>query len=101
MNDLVILAGKVNLQGGWAKVWNSISSAVPGLTGLMTSIGVILVAYAIGKWIWDKRKGGGGNSSGVFWTIVVGALFAAPAVVIPILLKFADWIANTVIGLVG
>lgn len=97
MYSLVPMA--INLKGGWATVWSAVKSAAPGLGPLLTSIGVILVVFALGKWLWDKRKGGGGNSSSLAWTALVGAALAGPEIIFPILLGFIDWGINFVVGI--
>ena len=64
--------------------------------------GVVLVVFAIIRWLWDCRRSGfQGNHAGLLWTFGVGAVLAAPDVVIPLLLGLADLITNAVIGLFG
>ena len=79
--------------------------ALDALTGalfLLTAIGVVLVVFAIIRWLWDRRRSGfQGNHSGLLWTFGVGAVLAAPDVVIPLLLGLADLVTNAVIGLFG
>ena len=96
-------AASVNFQSGWSTVWKSVSGAVGAqLTTLLTAIGVVLVVFAIIRWLWDRRRSGfQGNHSGLLWTFGVGAVLAAPDVVIPLLLGLADLITNAVIGLFG
>lgn len=93
------MQNQINLKGGWAAVWAVVDKAAPGLSALMLSVGVILVVFALGKWLWDKRKGGGGNSSALMWTAIVGAALAGPTVIFPILLGLVDWVLNGIIGL--
>ena len=80
---------------------NSVSGAVgTQLTTLLTSIGMVLVAFAIIRWLWDRRRSGfQGNHSDPMWTFGVGAVLAAPDVIIPLLLGLADLVTNTVVGL--
>lgn len=86
-----------DLSGGFATAWAKITGAIPGLTSLLNMVGVILVAYAIGKWLWDRKRGGGGGGGGqgggqaLLVMLVIGALCTLPGIVFPILLKFADW----------
>ena len=96
-------AASVNFQSGWSTVWKSVSGAVGAqLTTLLTAIGVVLVVFAIIRWLWDRRRSGfQGNHSGLLWTIGVGAVLAAPDVIIPLLLGLADLITNAVVGLFG
>lgn len=94
-------AGGVNLSGGWSTAWGGISGAVPGLTGILTTVGVILVSYALVKFAWDRKRGagGGGGGNSLPWFLVIGAICAGPAIVMPILLKLADFAINGVVGL--
>lgn len=89
----------VSLKSGWGTFWSSVSGAWAGLAATLTVIGVILVLVAVFTWIWQKRRGGGGASQGVLWTLVLGAIFAAPAVVIPFILTIVDFVINTIINL--
>lgn len=101
MYDFIIpmAAGKINLESGWKNVWGIVKSAAPGLSELLLAIGVILVVFALGKWLWDKRKSGGGDSSALMWTAIVGAALAGPEILFPLLLKLVDWLLNGVLGI--
>ncbi len=91
---------KVNLAAGWAKVWGVVQGALGGVAGLLTAVGVILVVAALVKFLWDKRRGGGGQgSSAVLWAIVVGSVLAAPGLIIPLLLGVTDVVANAIVGI--
>ncbi len=90
----------INLAAGWATVWNPIKAALGPLSALLTAVGVLVVVAALVKWIWDKRRGGGGGgTSAIWWAVGVGVLFAAPDLVIPLLLGILDAIANAVVGI--
>lgn len=89
-----------NLAGGWNNVFSKINSAFPGLLTLMTSLGVLIVVGAIGKYFWDKRRGGA-NASALGWSLAVGGLLAAPGLIVPICLKIADSVINAVAGILG
>jgi hypothetical protein len=93
----VAAGGDVNLADGWDKLWNPIKSSFPALPTLLSIVGVAVVVLAIGKYVWDRRRGGGGDSKRLGWAMVIGALFAAPALVLPLALKVVDWIINTVV----
>lgn len=89
-----------NLKGGWSKVFSSINSAFPNLLTLLGAVGVIIVVLAIAKYFWDKRRGGA-NPANLGWSLAVGGLLAAPALIIPILLGFADAVINAVSNIAG
>lgn len=97
----VQMAGEVNLKGGWNGVWSAVNAGFPGLTKLMTIIGVILVVFALLKWAWDRRRGGGmGQGSQPLWgALIPGAILCAPGVLFPMLLGLLDWVANICIQL--
>lgn len=93
------MAGSVDLVSGWSSVWSSVTSAVGSkLTNLMTAVGVIIVVFALGKWLWERRRGGGGSHSGLIYSMAVGGLLAAPEVIIPVLLTIIDYVINAVVG---
>lgn len=97
MLELIEMQSK--LKDGWNAVWAAVTAGAPGLSTLLLSVGVVLMVIALGKWLWDKRKGGGGNSSALLWTAVVGAALAGPEVIFPIMLGIVDWLINTVVGI--
>lgn len=93
-----------NLSGGFSDAWSKVTAAVPGLTGLLNLVGVVLVSYAIGKFIWDRKRGGGGQGGaggggqGLIVMLIIGALCTMPGIVFPILLKFADWVIDLLVN---
>lgn len=96
-------AGDVDLASGWTTLWGSISSSVgPQVHGLLTIIGVILLVFALGKYIFDKRRGGGATQglSAVLWTLLAGALLASPDLIIPAALTILDLIINGLVHIV-
>lgn len=99
MVQLALLKGDINIKQGWQSIWSALTSGAPGLATFLTTIGALIFVWAIVKFFWDKRKGNGGNTSALGWSLAVAALFAGPQVVLPILLGMADWVINTVIGI--
>lgn len=101
MNTLiqaVPMAG-VNLSGGWSTFWGAVRPNVGGLMTLLTIAGMLIVLGAIFKYFWDKRRGGGGNTSGLMWSLLIGAILAGPDLFIPGILKIADLFINAVLSL--
>lgn len=93
----------VNLAGGWNTLWSAISTVIGGqIMLILTIIGVIMVVFAIGKYFFDKRRGGSaGQGLGVvLWTLVFGSILAAPQVIIPLLLTILDLVINAIIAIV-
>lgn len=91
---------QISLKGGWEKLWSAVSGAAgTGLTTALTVIGVALVLIAVIGYIWQRRRGGGGQSSGLIWTLIIGAILAGPTIVMPLLLTLIDWILNMFVNL--
>ena len=94
----------VNLTSGWNTLWGAISGAIGGpIMTLLTIIGVILVIGSIITWVFQKRRGGSAISGlgPVLWTLLAGAMLAAPQVIIPLFLTILDFIINTIIAIVN
>lgn len=93
----------VNLAGGWDRFWSAIKDVVSGdIMNLLTIVGVILVIFAVAKYLFDKRRGGGAAQGlgVVFWTLMVGALLSAPQVIFPLALRLLDIVANLFLAIV-
>ena len=95
-----IIGGSVNLVTGWNTVWSAVQTALGPLSTLLTAIGAVMVVGGILKWIWDRRRGGGGQGhAALFWTILIGAILASPELLIPFFLTVADFIINAIVNL--
>lgn len=97
------MADEVDMAGAWDEIWSAFTGAFDSdITTLLTVIGAILMIGAIIGFFWEKRRGGGGmggqGNSKLMWVLAVGALFAAPQVILPFLLTIADSVANFVLG---
>lgn len=101
---IVGAADKVNLSKGWSDFWKGLTGSnanIDGILSLATAIGALLVVGAILKWLWEKRRGGGGGggggkTDGIIWALALGAVLAAPNLLIPIFLNILDVVANGV-----
>ena len=94
-------ANTIDLSGKWDTLWAGLVGGTEfgKITGLLGVIGVAIVAMALIKWAWDRRRGGGAGQSGAVWgALLVGALLSAPDLIIPILLTILDVIGNAVIS---
>ncbi|MEH0110609.1 hypothetical protein V6N00_12935 [Tersicoccus sp. MR15.9] len=101
-SHLIAPMGAVNLRAGWGSFWNAITSGAPQITTLLTIVGVGLLAFALVKWAWDRRRQGmGGNHQNLLGALIPGALLCAPAIIIPILLSALDWVANIGVSLLN
>lgn len=90
---------KLDLASGWAKAWSVISTGNEKLIAIATVIGILLVVGSIVGYLWERRRGSGGNHKSVFGMLAVGAILVAPTVVFPLLLMVVDAIANSVLNL--
>lgn len=91
----------LNLSGAWTAFWNGISSGLGNLPMALAIIGMLIIVGGLVKFFWDKRRGGGGNNSQLVWTSVIGALLAAPNLIIPLLLGIIDLVVNMFVKLVA
>lgn len=96
------MGNTVDLAGAWAGLWAKITAAagIGDLVVFITWIGVGLVAFAIIKWAWTRRKGGASVGS-VGWPLIVGAVLAAPNAVLPAILWLVDLLGNAVVNIFG
>lgn len=99
MFNLAVSANKIDFGGSWGKVWAAVESGFPGISLMLTSVGMILVVFALAKYAWDRRRGGG-NASPLWNTLIIGALLLLPTVVIPLALLLLSGIANIVVKVV-
>lgn len=99
---IVPMAGEIDLEGAFSTAWNGLKSGFGAgtLSTMLTTVGVILVLFAVGKFLWDRRRGSGGNTQAVWGALIVGSVLAAPEVLLPLLLKILDFIANSVVKIV-
>lgn len=89
----------IDLAGAWDKFYNAVATGagVKRLLTLMAIIGVALIAAAIVKWAWDRRRGLNGGGSGAIWgALLIGAIMSAPDLLIPIVLQALDALINSV-----
>lgn len=93
--------GTINLAGQWSALWAKIDQGDwSTLSQLLTWVGIILIVFAVAKWLWDKRRGQGGGMGGsttVLYTAVIGGLLASPEIVIPVVLTVVDLLVNLVV----
>lgn len=86
---------RLDLHGSWDMLWGAVEAEAGVVVLLATVIGLCLVLGGVCGWAWQRRKNvGQGNNGVLFGAVVVGALFAAPAVLLPIVLIIIDAIVN-------
>jgi len=97
MPSTIIATASINFASSWTTFWSSISGSLGKLPTILGIIGMLLVVSAILTYLWERRRGGGEKGhSKILWTILIGAILAAPSVVIPAILTIVDFIANVI-----
>lgn len=90
----------INLKGQWGTLWDTLKTAVPSLPTILGMLALVMVVLAIVSWLWGKRRNiRGGDNQPMIGAVIVAAVFAAPDLVIPLLLTVIDGIGNFVIQL--
>lgn len=90
-----------DFSGQWSTVWSTLTGQWDGLDGLLIMVGFLIVLGAIVTWVWQRRRNmGGGNNGGLIGALVVGMLFLAPNLIIPVTLWAVDGIANFVYNII-
>lgn len=85
----------VNFAGDWKSVDTALNSALgASLVTFLGVLGTILIIFSVIKYVWDRRRTGQGNHTHVMWTLLIGAILAVPAVVMPAILTILDAIVN-------
>ncbi len=85
----------------WNNLFSAVTGAVPGLLALLAMVGVALIVWDWVKFIKDKKNGGGGNMKALIGGNIFGAILVIPTVIIPIILKFAGWGLDLILGFAG
>lgn len=89
----------INLKKSWETFFGAIeqTSGFGRILNLLSIIGVVLVAFAVVKWAWDRRRGLNGGGSGAIWgALLIGAILSAPNLLIPIVLQIFDLLVNSI-----
>ena len=89
----------LNLVNAWNTLWSQLTSWAPGLGTFLAVIGLLVVVAAVGKWLWDKRRG---NGSGGFPTmaLIFGLLLAGPTIVVPVVLSILQVLFAIVVSMI-
>ena len=96
--------GKVDFASSWQTFWGTISGSLGGFTKILGIIGLLLVVGSVLKWLWERRRGGqqGFKShEGLLYTLVLGAVLAAPSFMIFWMLTILDTIVNAIASIGG
>ncbi|NDL60236.1 hypothetical protein [Phytoactinopolyspora mesophila] len=96
---------RIDLKDGWEKVWVPLKAGMGGdeLVTALTAIGVCIVAFAVIKWLWGRRRSGpqaAGAGGGLMVMLAIGCVLAAPNMLLPLVLGLVDWLTNGFFGLI-
>lgn len=90
----------VNLSAGWDTFWNGITAAFGDqANAILTVVGVILVVFSGAGFLIAKLRGRTNNNGKLFVSLIIGAICAAPTVLIPLALNLIDLIINAGIAI--
>lgn len=102
METLYLAAEKIQLDKHWTSFWGGLTKGWPQLTTVLGIIAVALAVVFAVVWFWRAKKNGSGMFRNIPWGWLVPAvLFAAPGVILPMVLKAASFIANMIIALIS
>ncbi len=94
-----ILQGKVNFLSQWRALWAQLTAALgPDVIRYLGWAGVGLIVWSLVRFIINKHQGGRGGTA-IVWTLLLGALLAAPGIIAPLLVRLAQWAVNAGLGL--
>jgi hypothetical protein len=96
-------AKAVDLASYWGSLWSTLSTTLGSkTTTLLGVIGLILLIGGVLTYLWERRKGGGGQGhTKLLWTMLIAGILAAPNFIIPVILFILDAIINAIIGIAG
>lgn len=95
------ILGALNLVRSWNTAWTAISGPLGRVSTWLAVVGALLVVVAIVEYARGRHSTSGGKHAKLLYTIVVGAVLAAPGFVVPALLTSVDFVVNTLLGLLG
>lgn len=102
MSNTTTLAANIKLESGWNTFWNAVNSATgTKITSFMAVAGVCAMVFAIISYGWGKFRNRPAQPGTVMWAMIVGALLAGPAIIIPTLLKLGDLVVALIQKLLG
>jgi hypothetical protein len=99
----------VDFDGSWRQAWGAVTGAA-GISGVMTLLGIAgmgIALIALISWLFERRRSGqmgGPGTNKLLWAVLVGAVIAAPNMLIPLVLWLMDALVNgvgKVLGLVA
>jgi len=94
------MKSSLNLVAAWNSLWARLTAWAPGLGTVLAVIGMAIIAFAVAKYFWDKRRGGG--AGGFPWMLTLfGMLLAGPTIIIPVVLSIVQALFVVVVNMVS
>lgn len=84
----------------WNLFFNPFKSSFPGAIRAASVFGAVLFVVAIVRFFWKKRKGGA-NPRELAIELFVAMILTGPEIIVPLFLKIAGLVANTIIAIVN
>ena len=98
-----MLIAAVDFKTSWTTLWTSLklTAGTGTLLGWLSIIGMLMVLFAVIRYILDRRKGQRGNHVGLIITALIGVICYSPSTTIGWLLGLLDGAINIVIHAFG
>lgn len=84
----------VNFNTGWTNLL-SVFDPTGQIRVMLAIIGVAIAVFFLVKWMWEKRSGRGSGGFPIF-PMILAAVLAAPAVLVPLILTIVGWLVGVV-----
>lgn len=98
--NLIAQSTGLGLSAAWTNLWGRLTAWAPGLGTVMAVIGMAIIAFAVGKYFWDKRRGQGGQ--GFPWMLtILGLLLCGPTIVIPVVLTIVQTLFTIIVNAIN
>lgn len=79
----------IDFSGDWTDFWSRVHLGISSdAQKLISWIALAIVVYALWRWVWAKHKGT--QSGNVMWALLLGAVIAAPNLIVPAVLEVID-----------
>lgn len=79
----------IDFSGDWASLWSRVHIGItPGAQQLISWIALGIVLLALGRWVMAKHQGR--QAGNILWALLIGAVIAAPNLILPAILEVID-----------
>lgn len=79
----------IDFSGDWAAFWSRVHLGINAdAQQLISWLALGIVILALWRWVWAKHKGS--QPGNIVWALLIGALIAAPNLIVPAVLEVID-----------